>query len=54
MSHLKYYAYEGQGVEKLQKFSYSQAVRLGDRIECSGQGKQHTCLIFALSHLQKT
>ncbi|KAL6407212.1 endoribonuclease L-PSP [Ilyonectria robusta] len=41
MSHLKYYAYEGQGVEKLQKFSYSQAVRLGDRIECSGQGGWH-------------
>ncbi|OIW28737.1 L-PSP endoribonuclease family protein [Coniochaeta ligniaria NRRL 30616] len=38
MSHLKYYAYEGQGVEKQQKFSYSQAVRIGDRIECSGQG----------------
>ncbi|KAF5964506.1 Yer057p UK114 family [Fusarium coicis] len=37
MSHLKYYAYEGQGVERL-KFSYSQAVRIGDRIECSGQG----------------
>ncbi|KAH6972314.1 Endoribonuclease L-PSP/chorismate mutase-like protein [Ilyonectria sp. MPI-CAGE-AT-0026] len=41
MSHLKYYAYEGQGVEKLQKFSYSQAVRIGDRIECAGQGGWH-------------
>lgn len=39
MSHLKYYAYEGQGVEKREKFSYNQAVRVGDRIECSGQGK---------------
>ncbi|KAB2572132.1 RutC family protein YjgH [Lasiodiplodia theobromae] len=38
MSHLKYYAYEGQGVEKREKFSYNQAVRVGDRIECSGQG----------------
>ncbi|KAL5610609.1 hypothetical protein FOBRF1_006726 [Fusarium oxysporum] len=38
MSHLKYYAYEGQGVEKRINFSYSQAVRVGDRIECSGQG----------------
>lgn len=38
MSHLKYYAYEGQGVEKREKFHYNQAVRIGDRIECSGQG----------------
>ncbi|CAG9951555.1 unnamed protein product [Clonostachys rosea f. rosea IK726] len=38
MSHLKYYAYEGQGVEKRLNFSYNQAVRVGDRIECSGQG----------------
>ncbi|KAF4420621.1 RutC family protein [Colletotrichum fructicola] len=38
MSHLKFFAYEGQGVEKQQKFSYSQAVRVGDRIECAGQG----------------
>lgn len=53
MSHLKYYAYEGQGAEKLQKFSYSQAVRISDRIECSGQGKQHTCLILPLSHLTR-
>lgn len=39
MSHLKYYAYESMGVEKQSKFSYSQAVRVGDRIECSGQGE---------------
>lgn len=39
MSHLQYYAYEGAGVEKRQLFSYSQAVRIGDRIECAGQGK---------------
>jgi hypothetical protein len=39
MSHLKYYAYEGQGVRNRINFSYSQAVRVGDRIECSGQGR---------------
>ncbi|KAL3468848.1 Endoribonuclease L-PSP/chorismate mutase-like protein [Aspergillus californicus] len=38
MSHLKYYAYDPIGVEKQQKFRYSQAVRIGDRIECAGQG----------------
>jgi hypothetical protein len=38
MSHLQYYAYKDIGVEKQVKFRYSQAVRLGDRIECAGQG----------------
>ncbi|KAL4862320.1 hypothetical protein BDV12DRAFT_45897 [Aspergillus spectabilis] len=38
MSHLQYYAYEGVGVRNRQNFRYSQAVRLGDRIECAGQG----------------
>ncbi|KAI1025253.1 hypothetical protein LB504_010035 [Fusarium proliferatum] len=38
MSHLKYYAYEGVGVRNKQKFKYSQAVRVGDKIECAGQG----------------
>ncbi|KKK17553.1 hypothetical protein P175DRAFT_0517062 [Aspergillus ochraceoroseus IBT 24754] len=38
MSHLQYYAYEGQGVEKRHRYHYSQAVRVGDRIECAGQG----------------
>ncbi|KAH6688365.1 Endoribonuclease L-PSP/chorismate mutase-like protein [Plectosphaerella plurivora] len=42
MSHLKYYSYEGAGVEKRNLFSYSQAVRVGDRIECSGQGGWHS------------
>jgi S-adenosylmethionine hydrolase len=39
MSHLKYYAYEGVGVKNRKVFSYSQAVHVGDRIECSGQGE---------------
>ncbi|KAL2888293.1 L-PSP endoribonuclease family protein [Ceratocystis lukuohia] len=38
MSHLKYYAYEGVGVNNKKKFWYNQAVRVGDRIECAGQG----------------
>ncbi|KAL2821462.1 YjgF-like protein [Aspergillus cavernicola] len=38
MSHLKYYAYEKLGVKNREAFSYNQAVRVGDRIECAGQG----------------
>ncbi|KAJ1323462.1 Endoribonuclease L-PSP [Microdochium nivale] len=38
MSHLQYYSYEGVGVRNREIYSYSQAVRVGDRIECSGQG----------------
>ncbi|KAG9942002.1 L-PSP endoribonuclease family protein, partial [Aureobasidium melanogenum] len=38
MSHLKYYCYEGLGVKQRENFHYSQAVRVGDRIECAGQG----------------
>ncbi|KAF3353181.1 hypothetical protein VDGD_07123 [Verticillium dahliae] len=41
MSHLKYYAYEGVGVRNREMYKYSQAVRVGDRIECSGQGGWH-------------
>ncbi|KAF4920295.1 hypothetical protein CGCVW01_v006986 [Colletotrichum viniferum] len=37
MSHLKFFAYEGQGVEKQQKFSYSQAVRVGDWDPITGE-----------------
>ncbi|KAF7171359.1 hypothetical protein CNMCM5623_003755 [Aspergillus felis] len=38
MSHLTYYNYEGVGKANQSKFKYSQAVRVGDRIECAGQG----------------
>ncbi|CAG9978486.1 unnamed protein product [Clonostachys byssicola] len=38
MSHLQYYAYEGVGVRNKETFKYSQAVRVGDKIECAGQG----------------
>ncbi|RAL11868.1 RidA family protein [Aspergillus homomorphus CBS 101889] len=38
MSHLTYYNYDKVGKRNQQTFKYSQAVRIGDRIECSGQG----------------
>ncbi|KAE8410701.1 L-PSP endoribonuclease family protein [Aspergillus pseudocaelatus] len=38
MSHLTYYSYDGVGKRNQEKFKYSQAVRIGDRIECAGQG----------------
>ncbi|GAA6010741.1 hypothetical protein JCM10207_005820 [Rhodosporidiobolus poonsookiae] len=38
MSHLTYYSYEGAGSYNAEHFHYNQAVRIGDRIECFGQG----------------
>ncbi|KAF3396034.1 hypothetical protein F1880_007197 [Penicillium rolfsii] len=38
MAHLNFYNYEGVGEKYNQEYGYSQAVRIGDRIECSGQG----------------
>ena len=38
MSHLQFYSYEGFGEALSEEYWYSQAVRVGDRIECSGQG----------------
>lgn len=44
MSHLQYYAYKGVGERNLKRNGYNQAVRIGDRIECSGQGTPiHSC-----------
>lgn len=40
MSHLQYYSYEGLGQKQKRDFWYSQAVRIGDRIECADQGKR--------------
>ncbi|KAJ0158302.1 hypothetical protein CTA2_11904 [Colletotrichum tanaceti] len=37
MSHFRYYAHKSVGQMYLKSFSYSQAVRVGDRIECAGQ-----------------
>ena len=38
MSHLQYFNYKGFGEEMFEKLWYSQAVRIADRIEISGQG----------------
>ncbi|KAJ9609895.1 NRAMP-like transporter smf-3 [Cladophialophora chaetospira] len=38
MSHLQYIAYPGVGERNCEKYRYNQAVRVGDRIECAGQG----------------
>ncbi|GAB1319880.1 Endoribonuclease L-PSP [Madurella fahalii] len=38
MSHLKYFDYPEYGLVLSNQSRYSQAVRVGDRIECSGQG----------------
>ncbi|KAJ5171981.1 hypothetical protein N7492_004574 [Penicillium capsulatum] len=38
MSHLQYYAYKDHGLRQTKSFWYHQAVRVGDRIECAGQG----------------
>ena len=43
MSHLKYHAYKDLGVKQQKDFHYSQAVRVGDRIECAGQGEHPRC-----------
>ncbi|KAH9874163.1 hypothetical protein IAQ61_004792 [Plenodomus lingam] len=38
MSHLQYFSYKGVGERNLRGHGYQQAVRVGDRIEASGQG----------------
>ncbi|KAK1543798.1 endoribonuclease L-PSP [Colletotrichum paranaense] len=51
MSHLQFFAYEGQGVERQKRYSYSQAVRVDDRIECSGQGELSHHILPPKAHL---
>jgi hypothetical protein len=41
MSGLKFYSYEGMGQHLLRDLGYSQAVRVGDRIEVCGQGERN-------------
>jgi hypothetical protein len=41
MSHLTYTNYAGFGERAKKDIHYSQAVRIGDFIEISGQGKPH-------------
>lgn len=41
MSHLKYFDYKGAFAERSKKeINYSQAVRIDNRVEVSGQGKK--------------
>lgn len=44
MSGLQFHAYKGWGDRGRALLHYSQAVRVGDRIECSGQGEYTTHL----------
>lgn len=44
MSSLQYFSYEKVGKELEEKHGFCAAVRIGDRIECSGQGKSHHIL----------
>ena len=39
MAHLQYFNYPNYGVKMRVEYGYSQAVRIGNRIECSGQGR---------------
>jgi enamine deaminase RidA (YjgF/YER057c/UK114 family) len=45
MAHLQYYSYPGFGEAKRAELWYSQAVRVGDYIEISGQGTLELLLI---------
>lgn len=49
MSNLQYFDYDGFGKFARETFGYSQAVRVGDRIEISGQG-MHKCFLVLRSH----
>jgi enamine deaminase RidA (YjgF/YER057c/UK114 family) len=46
MAHLQFYNYEGVGVKNQQDYWYSQAVRIGDRIECAGQGALVVLILY--------
>lgn len=49
MSKLQYFDYEGFGEQMKEHVNYSQAVRIGDKIEISGQGT-----LFSLSGVTST
>ena len=38
MAHLQYFNYAGYGETAKENYHYSQAVRVGDSVHCSGQG----------------
>lgn len=41
MADLQYFNYKNYGTYALENFAYNQAVRVGDKIELSGQGRCH-------------
>ena len=43
MAHLQWFNYEGYGQEAKANYGYSQAVRIGEEIHCSGQGISDAC-----------
>ena len=51
MSHLQYFSYEGFGDRVRKETHYSQAVRIGDKIEISGQGERLSPEIYRNSIL---
>jgi enamine deaminase RidA (YjgF/YER057c/UK114 family) len=51
MSHLEYFSYPGFGEHMRETLSYSQAVRIGDRIEISGQGMLSTTHDLSLHNI---
>ncbi|KAF2835340.1 YjgF-like protein [Patellaria atrata CBS 101060] len=53
MSHLQYFDYEGFGQRVKKDTHYSQAVRIGDKIHCSGQGGWDRITEEIPSNLQK-
>jgi hypothetical protein len=48
MSHLQYFSYPGFGEWAAENFHYNQAVRIGDLIKLSGQGKFWSIYLAAL------
>ena len=54
MSQLQYTSYEGYGQRVKRDLHYSQAVRIGDTIECSGQGKFSPSALIRKTNTIKT
>ena len=47
MAHLQYYAYEARGKQNQQNMHFSSAVRIGSRVEVSGQSTSHLSHVSA-------
>ena len=51
MAHLQYFNYEGYGQRMRKEQHYSQAVRVGNIIEVSGQGSSFSFIILTISQV---